>query len=375
MIKILFLIHDLSVGGAEKVLINLVNNMDTTRFEITVMSLFGGGVNEQFLSPNIKLINCFKKAVPGNSHLMKLLTPKALHTLLIKDKYDIEIAYLEGPAARIISGCQNKDTKLISWIHIEQKTRKNASRAFRNYRESEKCYRSFDRTVCVSETVKKDFCSLYSVSNPVEVLYNTNESEKIKKQSMDTVENVIFHKNELNLIGVGKVVTNKGFDRMAQILKRLRDKGYPVHWYVLGVGPEQGKIEHYLKENCLQKYFTFLGYQTNPYKYVANCDLFVCASFSEGFSTATTEALIVGTPVCTVEVSGMKEMLGDKNEYGIVTSNNDDALYQGIEELLRNPELLMHYKQKAVERGEMFSTENTVKKVEQFFCALSLIDK
>ena len=55
---------------------------------------------------------------------------------------------------------------------------------------------------------------------------------------------------------------------------------------------------------------TLLGYQTNPYKYVAKCDLFVCASFAEGFSTAATEALIVGTPVCTVEVSGMKEMLG-----------------------------------------------------------------
>ena len=110
---------------------------------------------------------------------------------------------------------------------------------------------------------------------------------------------------------------------------------------------------------------TFLGYQTNPYKYVAKCDLFVCASHSEGFSTAATEALIVGTPVCTVEVSGMKEMLGENNEWGIVTENDEDALYQGIKRLLDTPAELAHYKEKATLRGKNFSTENTVRAVEE----------
>lgn len=367
MIKILFLIHDLSVGGAEKVLVNLVNNMDTAKFDITVMTLFGGGVNEQFLSPKIRHINCFKKAVPGNSHFMKLLSPGMLHRWLIKEEYDIEVSYLEGPAARIISGCPTRSTKLISWIHTEQKTKKNSARAFRNFNESKRCYKSFSCIVCVSETVKKDFSSLYSLNVPMEVLYNTNESEIIKKQAIVAIREDIFSKDEINIIGVGKVVINKGFDRMARILKRLRNNGYPAHWYVLGIGSEQKKIEKYLKENDIQKYFTFLGYQTNPYKYVAHSDLFVCASFSEGFSTATTEALIVGTPVCTVEVSGMKEMLGNNNEYGVVTSNTEDSLYEGIENLLRNPKLLEYYKEKAIERGKMFCTENTVKTVEKFF--------
>ena len=93
--------------------------------------------------------------------------------------------------------------------------------------------------------------------------------------------------------------------------------------------------------------FTFLGYQTNPYKYAARTDLFVCCSLSEGFSTAATEALIVGTPVCTVEVSGMKEMLGEHNEWGIVTKNSEEALYQGIKDLLDHPDKLAYYKEKS----------------------------
>ena len=106
------------------------------------------------------------------------------------------------------------------------------------------------------------------------------------------------------------------------------------------------------------------------HQYVSKCDLFVCASHSEGFSTAATEALIVGTPVCTVEVSGMKEMLGENNEWGIVTDNDEEALYQGIKQLLDDPALLAHYKEKAAQRGKMFSTENTVKAVEDMLLSL-----
>ena len=118
------------------------------------------------------------------------------------------------------------------------------------------------------------------------------------------------------------------------------------------------------------KNVTFLGYQINPYKYISRCDLFVCASYAEGFSTATTEALILGVPVCTVEVSGMKEMLGENNEYGIVTENNDEALYEGIRCLVKSPELLRHYKKQAQKRGDMFSTEKTVAEVENMLLTL-----
>ena len=110
--------------------------------------------------------------------------------------------------------------------------------------------------------------------------------------------------------------------------------------------------------------------QANPYKYVAKCDLFVCASYAEGFSTAATEALIVGTPVCTVEVSGMKEMLGENNEYGIVCDNNEDSLYESIKELLDSPDKLNYYTEQAKKRGKDFNTYHTVKAVEEMLLSL-----
>lgn len=370
MKRILFLIHDLGPGGAEKVLVNLVNNMDAQQFDITVMALFGGGVNERFLKPHIRYIPCFRRVVRGNTHLMKLLSPRALHNWLIKERYDIEVSYLEGPSARIISGCPHADTKLVSWIHVEQHTKQLAAQSFRSYDESARCYEKFHATVCVSEYVKQDFLSIYPGLSNVQVLYNTNETAQILEKSREAVEPGIFRNGEIRLCGVGKLMPIKGFDKIARIHKRLRCDGFPVHTYILGDGSERQKIEAYVQENGLEDTFTLLGYQTNPYKYVAGCDVFLCASTAEGFSTAATEALIVGTAVCTVEVSGMKEMLGEHNEYGIVTENSEEALYQGIKRLLSDPALLAHYKRKAALRGKDFSTENTVKAVQEMLLHL-----
>ena len=369
MIKVLFLIHDLHQGGAEKVLVNLVNNMDPEQFDITVMALFGGGVNEQFLKPHIRYQTVFKRAFRGNSHVMKLFSPAMLHKWFIKERYDIEVSYLEGPSARIISGCPDKDTKLVGWIHVEQHNMKKLAMSFRNQKEAQRCYERFDRTICVSEYVKNDFCGILKFDKPCDVLYNTVESGKILEQSSEYAEE-LTDQSKIRLVAVGTLKESKGYDRLLSIVKKLKVEAYPIHLYILGIGPLQQVLEQYIAENDLQDSVTFLGYQTNPYKYVAKCDLFVCASHAEGFSTAATEALIVGTPVCTVEVSGMKEMLGENNEYGIVTENNEDALYLGMKKLLDDPDLLEYYRKQAAVRGKDFRTAETVKAVEDMLIRL-----
>lgn len=367
--KILFLIHDLGQGGAEKVLVNLVNNMDRTLFDISVVALFGGGVNERFLKSDVHYRTVWPKEVPGNSKLMKLLSPRQLHRICVKEQYDIEISYLEGPSARVISGCPNVKSKLVSWIHVEQHTMDNLSAAFRSEREARTCYNRFDQTVCVSQYVCDDFCQLLNFHKPCRVLYNTVESDKILAGT-DEIVSELKDDGKIRLIAVGTLKQSKGYMRLLKIIKRLKDEYHPVHLYILGVGPLRQEMENYIHHNELQAVVTLLGYQTNPYKYVSKCDLFICASYAEGFSTATTEALIIGTPVCTVEVSGMKEMLGENNEYGIVTENNEDALYQGIKSLLVDPKLICHYKKKAIERGKEFNTASTVWAVEEMLLNL-----
>lgn len=367
--KILFLIHDLGQGGAEKVLVNLVNHMDQSIFDISVISLFGGGVNEQFLKPNIHYHTVFKHSIPGNSRMMRILSPKALHRLSVKEYYDIEIAYLEGPSARIISGCPDNDTKLVSWIHTKFQSEQEIHFSFRSKSEVEKCYQRFDYTAFVSKDVGSNFLQMVHLNKPSGVLYNTIESDMILRMSAEETD-LCIDKKTINIVTVGTLKEVKGYDRLLRIAKRLYDECYQFHLYILGSGPLEQDFKRFISDNQLEQSITLLGFDSNPYKYVSKCDLFVCSSYTEGFSTAVTEALIVGTPVCTVDISGMKEMLGKNNEYGIVTKNDEDALYEGIKLFLSKPELLAHYKEKAKERGKMFNTEKTVKAVEKMLLSL-----
>ena len=370
MIKILFLIHDLGQGGAEKVLINLVNNMDRSKFDISVTVLFGGGVNEQFLKPHIHYHSIYAKAFPGNSKVMLLLSPEQLHRKFIREHYDIEVSYLEGPAARIISGCTDPNTKLVSWIHCTMQSAQDVSIGFRNFKEAEKCFNKMDSMVFVSQGVQNAFLTYCQYRGACKILYNTNETDEILKLRKEPIESELFDMQYVRLIGVGKLMPVKGFDRLLSIHKCLTDEGYKIHTYLLGEGAERSHFENYIAVNNLCDSVTLLGYQTNPYKYLARADIYICSSLAEGFSTAATEALIVGTPVCTVDVSGMKEMLGEHGEYGLITENNEKALYRGIKQLLDNPELLAHYKKQAEVRGQDFSTEKTVQAVEDMLEAL-----
>lgn len=370
MKSILFMIPTLGQGGAEKVLVNLVNNMDRTKFDITVQTLFDVGVNKQFLHKDIKYRSYYKKQFSGNSKYLCLFSPKKLFKKFVKEHYDIIVSYLEGPTARIVSGCTDKKTKLVSWIHCRMDNKHAASVGFRNFEEAKACYNKFHYTACVSKWVKDYFTKTFGYKKPIGVLYNTIETDEIIEKSKDVIDDIEFSKNCFNICSVGKITQVKGFDRLTRIHKQLLDEGINNHIYIFGIGEDKDKLQSYLNENNLQDTFTFMGYNTNPYKYVKNCNLYVCSSYSEGFSTSVTETLIVGTPVVTTLCSGMEEMLGENNEYGIVTENNENALYEGIKRILTEDGLLEYYAKQAEIRGKKFSAKKTVKAVKDMLESL-----
>lgn len=364
MIKVLFFIPNLAHGGAERVLTNLVNHMDYGQFDITVQTMFDVGIYKDKLNKNVKYIGGFPWYFRGNTLVYKLFSPRFLFKKYIKEKYDVIVSYLEGPSARVIGGADLKQ-KSICWIHIQLDTEDYVSQVFRNMDEVQQTYSSFNRIICVSDTVRQSFNNMVKVNAPVDVIYNTVETDLIRERGNESVDDIHFCPDELNIISVAKLIKSKGYDRLINVLKRLRAEGIPAHVYIVGKGEEQASLERLLADNHLEKYWTFVGFKENPYKYVKNADLYVCSSRMEGFSTAVTESLIVGTPVVSTNCSGAKELLGYENEYGIVTDNDENALYEGVKTMLTTPGLLEHYKAQAAIRGQKFNTEETVRAVEE----------
>ena len=364
-IKILFFIPNLLHGGAERVLVNLVNHMDRNKYSITVQTMFDVGIYQDKLADGIRYIGGFPWYFPGNTKVYKLFTPNRLFQRYIKEDYDIIVSYLEGPSARVVGGCPaTMNPRLVCWVHVEQDTRSRATYVFRTGKEADQCYNRFNRIVCVSDTVKKDFSKLFPGAVEPIVLYNTVEGDVIREKSEENISDIKFSKEEINLISAAKLQKVKGCDRMIPIIKRLRDEGCPVHMYIVGKGEEQSKLEKLADEYGVRDYFTMIGFRDNPYKYMKNADIYVCSSHREGFSTSVTESLIVGTPVVSTNCSGAYELLGENNEYGIVTDNSEDSLYDGIR---RMTGAYKDYAIKAEERGKMFDTASTVKAAEDMF--------
>lgn len=366
MKKILFLIPNLKHGGAEKVLVNLVNNLDKVKYDVTLYSIFDVGVNKEFLNNDVKYIYKFKKIFRGNTHFFNLFSSKFLFKWFIKEHYDIMVSFLEGPTARIVSGCDYKPTKKICWVHTDFLNIKVASVGFRNFKEAQKLYNRFDKIIGVSKNVVNSFESIIQPKVQTQVLYNVNETDQIPHLANEEI-GYKFTNETLNICSVGKITNIKGFDRLIEVHKKLIDEGYKLKTHVLGIGEEMATLKKKLKELHISDTFIFLGFDKNPYKYISKSDLYVCSSYREGFSTAVTEALVLGIPVVSTKVSGADELLGDTNEFGIVTENSTIGIYEGLKVLLKNPEIVAHYKKQAELRGSFFSKENTVNAIEDLF--------
>ena len=372
MISVLFLIPTLDRGGAENVLVNLVNNLDQNKFKITVQTLFDKDAQKDKLRKGIEYKSFLHNQFRGNSRLLARFPASWLYKLIVKKQYDVVVSYLEGPTTHILAGCPFPDSKRIAWVHVQMDNIRQLSVGFKSDTEAIKAYRAFDKVVFVANTVKQSFETVAGVSfENATVLYNTLNSDEILEKGREPLISGEFAEDEFNIVSVGRIISAKGYDRLAHIHKRLIDEGYKCHTYILGSGADRDNIENYLRENHLTDTFTFMGFKENPHKYVEKADLFVCSSRREGFSTAVSEALVLGVPVVSTNCSGAYELLGKNNEYGIVTDSDEESLYLGIKSMLDAAERLGVYRKLAKERGAFFSTENTVNAVEEMLIKLS----
>ena len=361
MIKILFFIDGITGGGAEKVLRNLVNNMDQSKFKITVQTLEDVDPT-QYLAPGIryKAINRCKTAFGKklfHCWVRFCAELKWLYPLYILDDYDIEAAYLECGPTKIIAGSTNKKAKKLAWVHCDL-----AKKGLQNSEKQQRIYAAYNKIITVSQNVRDSFVGQFGFNADTQVLYNVvDETEIFEKSSEFPVTNTAF-----TFVAVGRLTPQKGFDRLLDACALLKKDGADFQLQILGTGPERENLEKQLAYNGLTNTVQLLGFRENPYPYIRSADAVVCSSRYEGLSTAVTEALILGKPIVTTPCTGMDELLGD-SEFGLITEDSVEGIYQGMKRMLEDSELRENYAQKAAVRGKDFSKDKLVKQTEQFF--------
>lgn len=370
--RVLFLIESLAGGGAEKVLTTLVQHIDKERFDVTVCAISGGGKYEDAIKRQVSYKAILAEPKNGNvwerwlyvlkHHLVyKWLPLSWVYRVFVPQNSDVEVAFVEGFTTKLLSYSMNNKAKKYAWVHCNMDKDHWTTSIYPTLEDEEVVYNRYDQIFCVSNTAVQGFIQTFpGVTTPVLTIYNPINAQIIQNMAAERKD---VEKKVIRLVTVGRLEHQKGYDRLVRVVNRLVKDGLSLELWILGIGSQEASLKQYIQEHQLDEYVKLLGFHSNPYKYIVQGDLFVCSSRSEGYSTAVTEALILGLPVITTDCSGMAELLKD-GECGIITENDDEAFYQGLKNLLADVSLLEHYRQKAIERGKDFTIESLMKPIE-----------
>ncbi len=362
--RVLFIVPSFMLGGMENMLVNVVNII-SDEHDVTVYNL--GSHDERMVERLNKKVHYFPLWMPCKNVLKfnkatgikeynrllpaaqwyKFHTSEYVHKRVVLEHFDVEVAFFCGEPVKIVAGAPN-DTKKIMWIHNDTKMCRGLFDSFLTKQEAVKDFRKFDSVVCVSKQAEKSYQECTGLKD-TNVIYNyIDVDEVIRKSNLIDVEK----KSGFSIVSVGRFVDAKGFDRLLNVAKRLQDDGFNFNLTIVGDGAEKGALISLAQNNKLRNIY-FTGLQENPYPYIKNADLLVCASRYEGYNLTVAEALILGVPVLSTKCTGPTEIL-DSGKYGMLVDNSEEGIYIGVKELLLNKELLKKYERLAIERQSFF---------------------
>lgn len=369
MRSVLFFIESLGRGGAERIFASFIEN---TGRRYDVFTETDGEVYTDIIKAHSNHRCMVKKTDSKIKNLVNkikvkisLAAPEAfVRNFFIKGKYDVEVAFCEGYSTKIIGNSPKKNCKKIAWVHTDMIKNPWSESIFGSAEAEKKCYENFDAIVCVAETMREAFIQKYGMAQKVFVLYNPIDFENIIKKSNEALDFKLG--GGMKFVLAGSFVKVKGYERFVSVCKRLKNEGFYFSVLIMGEGEEKENITKLIAEKGLDGTIKIADFQTNPYKYIKASDVFVCASYAEGYSTAVSEAVTLNVPVITTECSGMREIFG-KNGCGIICENSEDGLYNSMKKVLENPELLKKFSAEEKIRAKDFSLKSRVEKYEDFF--------
>lgn len=345
MKKILFGITSLTLGGAEKVLVDLANEL-SKKYEVTILTIYAKGEFEKNLNDKVKLKSIYDFQFNDMSNFKKkttalklLLFKKHFYKKYIKGAYDIEIAFLEGPITRLF-GVKNKNTRKIAWVHndISQVFGKSIKAKIK-VAIDKRTYGKYQTLVFVSKDNRDKFTEIYKdvrdeYLQPVHkrVIYNYINPKTVlagaKEQPAEELPAKVT-----TFLTVARLTKQKAIDRIIRVHKKLIDKGFKHEFYVIGDGPETEKLEKQIKDLNVQKTFHLLGKKENPYPYMKQAQFFCLLSEFEGYGMVIEEAKILNKPIIITDTAAREAVQNYENS--IIVKNTEEAIYAELKEIIQ----------------------------------------
>lgn len=357
MRNILIVIHGMGCGGAEKSLISFLHSLPANKWnvDLIVASPYGRYMDEipEFVNVISDLYDLENYATELKKRKKKICSIRDFFCQVnwqilyrlnlypelmfderrwkfwgkflpkVKKEYDLAVSYLNGLSNYFVIDKVNAKKKIL-WIHNEfEKLGYNYDFEYRFYREA-------DSVVTISQACVDSFLRVYpEFKDKIVVLENISSRKTIIELSKDKIKDTYFTDKRMKLLSIGRLSEQKNYELAINSAKLLKEKGLNFIWYILGEGHLRDILQGMIDKLDLTYYVKLAGEKSNPYPYIASCDIFVQPSLYEGKSVALDEAKILCKPIIVTEYkTSANSILNGVN--GIISNMSSDALARDI---------------------------------------------
>lgn len=356
--ELLFSINDLRVGGIETAIINLLNNIDYKKYNVTLVMEEKTGVLLKNVNKNVK-VQELKVSNNKNVIIRKGINfiRKLNFSILNYHKFDFSCCYATySLSANKIALTASKNNSI--YVHSNYRYIYKDKTEFKNFFNCRNIS-SFRRIIFVANEAEKDFIKIYpELKNKCLVLNNFIDPDKILKLSTEKISET-HPKNKKLFVFIGRLDdSSKKVSRAINLLKSLSD----VNLLIVGDGPDRKMYEDLVTKNDLSKRVTFVGQKTNPYPYIKLADYVILTSDYEGFPVTYLEAITLHKRILTtIDVSDESINIG--KDYATIISMDEKEMLKDVQKELSSPRKIKDIDVKKIQEERLEKLENIFNEV------------
>lgn len=377
-IKVLFRHRSMEMGGVEKVLLSLVNNLNKDKFDVTVcLNLNQGELRNEFPNDVKKIfLTDGREDFAKNKFIQKFQLlkrkikleklrnkPEIVDSKFLKENYDIEIGMTYNDFEMVLNS-SNKNSKKIGWFHSEI----NIEGFEPLVPNILKQFPQFDEIVYCSEKIKNLMHDNHPDLNyPREkVIINAIPIDEIKSNAEEKIND--FPESPV-FVSVGRLHFRKGYHKLIVAHAKLVKDGFPHKILIVGDGEHRQKLEDLINENKVENSFILLGNRMNPYPYIKQADFFILPSQSEAWPLVIAEALILKKPVIATKCGDLELMI-QHEKTGFLINYNEVEMYDAMRLFLTDENVVSEIKNNLQDIEKQFDNEKIFQSVEEMLIDL-----
>ena len=370
MKRILFILTNLAIGGAEKVFVDILRYTDFRNYSVDLLLVVDEGFYLKSIPTSVRIYSLYKKR--GIKYKFDFLLSRyfaidifqsCLVKKIVTEDYDVIISFMEGIPLKFHKFLISRAKKNISWVHLDLLKHHYTVKYFRE-NEEYSIYQQMQQVFFVSNDARQSFFALFGSLCSSVTIYNPIDRKMIELKAQE--KNI--EKKKFTICSVGRLAFQKRYDRLLILAKRLKEMGCMIEFWLLGVGPLEKNLKRMACSLGVEDSISFLGFQSNPYPYIKAADIFLSTSMTEGYPLVICEALCLGKPIVATNVTGSKEILGN-SEYGLLTEETDDAIFNAVLRMIEDDNLRHHYEKKAFDRKRIFDIQLVVDNIYKLICS------